>query len=156
MLRVLIYYKSKYGNTLSPEHYCRLRYRIDCDFLSVKFGNQELQMMSIDAVNHDEGNLLPTFTEIPVSLIIATFFACSCGLMIASSALASALSGVEALRLLMGLEALGVADFPPTFVTRAQMFAVTRSRGGSLLAGLHGDMISSRVRLRSHCGLRCF
>lgn len=154
MLRVLICCGSKHGNTLSPEHCCRLRYRIDWDLLSVRFGNQELQVMSIDAVNHDGGNLLPAFTDIPAPLITATLFACSCGLRIASSASASTLSGIEALRLLMGLEALGVADFPPTFVTRAQTFAAIRSRGGSLLVGLHGDMISSRVRLRSHCGIR--
>ncbi len=51
----------------------------------------------------------------------------------------------------MGLEALGAAVFPPAFVTRAQMFVATESRGGSLLVGLHGDMVSSRVRLRSYC-----
>ncbi len=56
----------------------------------------------------------------------------------------------------MGLKALGVAVFPPAFMTRAQMFAATRSCGGSLLVGLYGEMISSRVRLSSHCGVRSF
>ncbi len=99
MLRALICYESRHENTLSPEHCCRLRYRINCDSLSVRSENQELQVVSIDVVNHNGGDLLPAFTEIPAPLMTATLFACSWGLKIASFALASALSGIEALRL---------------------------------------------------------